>query len=372
MRLEVPAKALLAAAKLCLPVVPGRTTNEALKCLRIDAAPGRVTVSATDLEVGVRAHVSATDLLAEGVAVLPADKLVSVLTEAGPLSVTIDVDEDTARVRVGKARYTLPVYPADQFPEVEGFDIEKPHYAVSGPELAAALGRVRFAADPKDSVWWATTGALIELRSDPVAIRFVCTDTKRLAVVDAPATSHEGDPPVTSGLLPRKAVELLERVAAADSGSVLIDLRNRQVYARTSTATVHAVLQEGKFPPYAQIIPKAAPLKLSVPVSELLASIRKAAITVDQESKRVTCKFESGRVTISAAGAATGSSEVELDLPGYDGAELTIAFDPVYLTDYLRSIDGEASARLEMTSDHRPAVFKAGERSLYLVMPLAG
>ena len=70
--------------------------------------------------------------------------------------------------------------------------------------------------------------------------------------------------------------------------------------------------------------------------------------------------------------AATGSSEVELTLPDYDGSEVSIAFDPDYLVEFLRSVEGETTITLEMSGPDKPALFKCGENYLYLVMPLAG
>ena len=75
---------------------------------------------------------------------------------------------------------------------------------------------------------------------------------------------------------------------------------------------------------------------------------------------------------LTARGAETGSSEVTLDLPDYPGPEVKIAFDPAYLTDMLRAVEGEPTATLEMTDGTKPAVFRIGDDYTYLVMPLSG
>ena len=75
---------------------------------------------------------------------------------------------------------------------------------------------------------------------------------------------------------------------------------------------------------------------------------------------------------LKAEGAETGSSEVTLALPDYTGEEITIAFDPQYLIEMLRAIEGETTITLEMTNGEKPAVFRVGDEYLYLVMPLAG
>jgi DNA polymerase-3 subunit beta len=100
--------------------------------------------------------------------------------------------------------------------------------------------------------------------------------------------------------------------------------------------------------------------------------VRQAKIMTDDESKRVDMTFAAGKVTMTARGAATGSSEVVLPLPDYDGPEVQIAFDPEYLVEFLRALEGETTVTLEMSDGGKPALFRCGDGYMYLVMPLAG
>jgi DNA polymerase-3 subunit beta len=141
---------------------------------------------------------------------------------------------------------------------------------------------------------------------------------------------------------------------------------------QTERALIHTKLVEGRFPPYRDIIPKKSTIKVTLNPAEFLSRVRQAAIMTDEATKRVDFEFGKQKLLLKAEGAETGSSEVRLDLPDYDGDEITIAFDPQYLVEMLRAIEGETSISLEMTSGEKPAVFRAGDNYLYLVMPLAG
>jgi DNA polymerase-3 subunit beta len=92
----------------------------------------------------------------------------------------------------------------------------------------------------------------------------------------------------------------------------------------------------------------------------------------DEESMRVDMTFDTGKVTMQARGAKTGSSEVSLTLPEYEGAKTEIAFDPQYLIEFLRALEEEPTVILEMSTGTRAALFKCGEQYSYLVMPLTG
>ena len=51
---------------------------------------------------------------------------------------------------------------------------------------------------------------------------------------------------------------------------------------------------------------------------------------------------------------------------------MEIAFDPEYLVEFLRALEGEPTVTLEMSGGDKPALFKCGDNYPYLVMPLAG
>ena len=64
------------------------------------------------------------------------------------------------------------------------------------------------------------------------------------------------------------------------------------------------------------------------------------------------------------------AGEAELTCPvSYDGEAMEIAFNPVFLTDALRVIDAD-SIHLEMSGSNKPAVIKAGNDFLYVLMPV--
>ena len=201
----------------------------------------------------------------------------------------------------------------------------------------------------------------------------MATDTKRLAMCEGPADVRgEPDAKPQSHLVPLKSVALLESNLTDDGELVRVSLRPNEALFQTERALIHTRLVEGRFPPYRNIIPKKMEVRLPVGVGDFLARVRQAAIMTDDESKRVDFRFEPGKVTLSARGPETGSSEVEMALPEYAGPEVEIAFDPAYLTDMLRAVEGEPTVVLEMTDGQKPALFRVGEEYLYLVMPLAG
>lgn len=362
---------LLSACQLVGAAVAARSTKPILSNLKAIAQDDALTLMATDLEVGIRYELRGVTVLRAGEAILPAARLVSILKETGDGEITLDAGPEVTTIKLTGGRYELPGGDPAEFPDVPAFDAGERYHEVTAGVLRTLIRRTAFAAEKKESTRWAVTGVLWEATDGQV--RLVATDTKRLALTSGPAeVVGEADAKPHSHLVPLKAIQLLDRTLSDDGERVRVSLRPNMALFQTERAVLHTQLVEGRFPPYRDIIPKKLAVKLTVGTHDLLARVRQAAIMTDDESKRVDFAFEPGRAVLTARGAETGSSEVTLDLPEYAGPELKIAFDPAYLTDMLRAVEGEPTATLELTDGSKPAVFRVGDDYTYLVMPLSG
>lgn len=376
MKVKCRRDGLLGACQLAGLAVAARTTKPILANLKAVAADDALILMATDLEVGIRYELRGVDVARGGAAILPAAKLISILRECSDEDISIDADESSSLVRTASGRFSMPAGDPAEFPDVAAFDAGGRYHEVTAGVLETLIRRTAFAADKKESgARWAVTGVLWE--ADNATLKLVATDTKRLAMCTGPAAAHgEGndskDKKPSSHLLPQKAMQLLERCLSDRGESIRVALNTNDVMFQTERAVIVTRLVEGKFPPYDSIIPKKCPIKVALPVPDFQQRVRQAAIMTDEATKRVDFEFESGKLTLKAEGAEIGSSEVVLHLPDYTGEDITIAFDPGYVLEMLRAIEGETSITLEMSSGEKPAVFRTGDGYLYLVMPLTG
>ena len=368
MKATCPRDALLAAVQLVGAAVAARTTKPILSNIKITAADDAMTLTATDLEVGIKFHLRGVKVARTGGVILPPSRLVSILRETSDPEITLDAKDDLTTIKLSTGRYELPGGDVNEFPDIPDFDPGSQFHELTAGVLRSLIKRTAFAADKKESTRYAVSGVLWE--AEGVKARLVATDTKRLALAEGVATV-QGELGANTHIIPLKTISLLERNLADDGELIRVVLRPNEAMFQTERALIHTRLVEGRFPPYRNIIPKKFDVKLSVAVSALLAAVRQAAIMSDDESKRVDFVFTPGQVTLSARGPDTGSSLVTLPLPEYDGPEVAIAFDPHYLIEMLKANEAADTLTLEMTDGSKPAVFRA-DGYTYLVMPLAG
>jgi DNA polymerase-3 subunit beta len=305
-----------------------------------------------------------------GAAILPPGNLIAILRESADAEVAIEATEAHTLVKTSTGKFELPAHSPDEFPDIPEIDAGGYHHEIAAGVLKTMLRRVAFAADKKEGTRWAVTGVLWESEKDKT--RLVATDTKRLAMVDGPAVIHGAPEGKSNYLVPSKAITLVDRNLGDDAEPIQVALRTNGASFQTGRWLIHTKLVEGKFPPYRDIIPKKSAVKIPLDPSAFASRVRQAAIMTDDESKRVDFDFQPGKVTLKARGAETGSSEVQLTLDGFDGPGVEIAFDPQYLSEMFRAVEGEPSITLEMTDNQKPAVFRVGDNYLYLVMPMGG
>lgn len=368
MKAICPRESLLAATQLVSAAIGTREIKPILRNIKAIAEAGRVILMATDLEIGIRHELRGLKVEDTGEAILPAGRLLSILREATDVDLAIEADDNRITVRGAVNEYEMAGENAAEFPDIPTFTDDK-YYEVAVGSLRTMIQRTAFAA-AKETGKFAMTGVLWEVEGKH--LRLVATDSKRLAVTVGPVTNHDaGDTKGQSHLVPTKAITLLERhlQGLPDDATVRIALRTNEALFQTDTTTIYSRLVEGRYPPYREIIPKKATVKIPLAVQPFLTAIRQAAIMTDDETKRVSFKFSDNLLVLQAQGPTAGRSKVPLSVE-YDGAALEIFFDPQYVIDMLRVLGDGAALELDLVDPVRPALFKVGNDYSYVVMPL--
>jgi DNA polymerase III subunit beta len=365
---------LLTALLAVAPAVPASSSVPALLNVKAVARDGRLELTAYDTAqgAGARYELPGVTVHRAGACVLAKDALVQILRASGAPDVAVSAGSDTVTV-TADGRFELLAHPPEDFPDWPEFDDGGLYHEVTAGVLRALVNRTAFAADKKDTTAkFALNGVLWRAGGDRLTL--AASDTKRLAVATGPAAAH-GSGGHQSGVVPLKPLALLERALGADGELVRVAVRANDALFRAERATVYTALVGGKFPPHEKILERAraaATQAVPLPPAALLAAVRRAAIMTDAESCRVDMAFADGAVAMAARGPKSGSSAVELPLPGYAGPAVEVAFDPKYLTEFLKAADADQPLVMHVGDGQKGVVFTSGPDHTYLVVPLTG
>lgn len=367
MKLDCDREALLADCQLVAAAVAAKDVKPILRNIKAVASGDQCTLMATDLELGIRLQVRSPNVAKPGEAILPINRILSILRESTDERLMIEADEERILITGNNTEFEMPTEDPAGFPDVPD-QADKKYHELTAGRLRHLIRKTVFAA-AKESTRYAMTGVLWELEGETA--KLVATDSKRLAVITCEATPVGGhDTKGGQHLVPTKSMILLERNLTDDAERVRISLRPNEGLFQTSRALIYTRLVEGRYPPYKEILPKKSAVKVPLAIGPFLSAVRQAAIMTDADSKKVTFHFASGKLTLQAQGPATGRSKVELPIE-YDGAKLDINFDPIYIVDLLKVLEPEDPLVLEMIDSGKPALFRSGPNYQYLVMPLS-
>ena len=361
---------LLSACQIVGQAVPARTTMPVYQNIKAVAEGDRLTLMATDLEVGIRYELRGLNIQEPGQAIIPVGRLTSILRESNDSEIGLDADARRTRVTTSASEYEMPSEDPASFADIADFVPGERYHEMAAGDLQRMIRRTIFSA-AKDEGKYAMRGVLWDLEEKKA--KLVATDGKRLAVASGPCvTQGTGEAKGQSHLVPPKAMSLLERILGEGDASqaVQVSLRANDALFRTERAVIYSRLVEGRFPPYRDVIPKRTNAKVPLIVGDFLSAVRQTAIMTDDESKRIVFHFAPGKLTLEAQGATTGRSKVSMPLADYAGPVIDISFDPAYLTDMLRILDGGEVVQLDLVDGQKSAVFRSGDEYLYLVVPL--
>jgi len=368
MKIRSPKEPLLAAVQTAASVVPARSPKPVLTNIKFEAESAGAVVSATDLEVGIRAAVEGVETLASGAVLLPSGRLVAILREAAVGTVfEIESDGSAAIVRAPRSEFRLPVEDPLEFPSVATFP-EGPCFEVSTPLVRELVRRTVFATD-NESSRYALGGVLLEVSGNRVIA--VGTDGRRLAKMEGPGQPQGGDLPEAQPIVPARAMQMLERSLGAAEAPVQLAIRQNEILVRTGPTTISARLVTGRFPRWRDVFPER-PEAARVPMvaGPLLAAVRQAAIVTSEQSKGVDFSFEPGQLVLSGRSAETGESRVELPIE-YSGSPVRIKLDPRFVSDFLRVLDGGTAITVEIADPQSACVCRTDDGYGYVIMPLA-
>lgn len=369
MKIQCEREPLAAAFQLAASVAPARSPKEILQNVKISAADGILTLTATDMEVGIRLEVKeGVEIEQEGAALLPVARTNAILRESNDPTLSIETDDSGVKISGSRSKFRLPGANPDEFPRVVAFE-ESAYHEIPKRLFRELVRRTVFATDAESSRY-ALGGVLLELEGDSVLA--VGTDGRRLARMEGKGEPFgEHHTTGASTIVPTRAIQLMERAVGDEDEVVQIAARANDLLLRTSRATIYSRLVEGRYPNWRQVFPKReAASQIDMTVGPLFTALRQASIVTDHESRGIDFTFADGTLKLEANTAEIGESHVEMPI-AYDGEPVTLTMDHRFVADFCKVLDSETSFIFEIESSSTPALLMTDDGYGYVIMPMA-
>ncbi len=365
MKLTTKREDLVSKLSVVSRAVSTRAATQALSGVLLTATEGRVTLSATDLDLGLETALDA-DVAAEGAVLLPGRLLAEVARSLADPTVEIETREaeHDVEIRSGSSSFHLRVLPAEDFPKLptaEGATALK----IPAKALEASIELVARAAS-RDDMRPVLTGVFVA--GAGAEMTMVATDSYRLAVKRTELESELGGE--IDANIPARALRELARILSSEGvEEAEIALLSNQAVFEAGSITLTTRLIEGQFPNFRQLLPESYEHDVRLPRTEFLEVTRRVS-QLAQRNAPLRLSFTPGELTVAAETPDVGDAEETMPA-AFEGEPLEIGFNPEFLKEGIDSVEGD-EVLLRLISPLRPGLLQSVENEdfRYLVMPI--
>ena len=344
--------------------VSTRTTVQILAGILLRAGDGRLSLSATDMEISLRVSLEA-QVEDEGAIVVPGRLLVDIvrLLPAGEVVISHRAEEGVVELTCGSASYRLNTYAAEDFPRLPEIEDESA-FTVDKEAFVDTIARVGRSAS-RDESRPVLTGVLVRFEGDKLVM--AATDSYRLSVKETSLSDSPGRD--VEAIVPARALAELARAAqGGESGTIQVGVQENQVVFGVDDVWLTARRIDGQFPNYKQLLPETFEAEVTMPREEFLDVVRRTSVLAQRKSP-LRLRFEDGELTVSAQTQDVGEAHESLPI-SYSGEPIEIGFNADFLRDGLESVNDE-NVRLKLISPLRPGLIHGeSDDFLYLIMPI--
>lgn len=330
----------------------------------LKATGGTLELSATNLELATISKVRGK-VEQEGSFTVQAKLLTDYVTLLPNERIDFELRENALHIHCANNTTVMHGMEASEFPLIP--TVEKRHqYVCNAQEFRAALGQIVFAVS-NDESRPEISGALFSVKAKKLTL--ASTDSYRLAERSMPLESSTDD---TTVIVPAKTIYELLRVMDADEQKITVVLSDNQMLFVLSNAELISRTIEGRYPDYAQIIPKSHTTQIRFNVEELTKAVRTTSLFCKTGINDITLQFfpDKKMIAISALNSQVGESTTTVQAQ-VSGKPNDIILNYRYLLDGLANI-GTQEAEFSMEDNASPGMLapKDGSDYLYIIMPI--
>ena len=338
-----------------LPVLTG---------IKFDLKEDKLILTGSDSDITIQTSIQDhIDIIEPGSVVLSSKYILEIIKKIDSEDVHIFIVDGTlTRIEGANSRFDLNGTSYIDYPRI---DLNKTgvNLQMKSIDLKEAIEQTSFATSEKETRP-VLTG--VNFKAKDHVLECIATDSYRLAKrilnIDSDISFNI--------IIPKKSLIEISRIIEKDE---LIDLyvSDRKVLFVFDHVLIQTRLIDGTFPDTSRLIPDSFDYSMSIDSTSLLNSIDRASLLTNEQTNIVKLTMNQDTVILSSFSQEIGSVEENLSRAFYKGEPLKISFSARYLTDAIKSINGQ-KVRVLFTGEMKPFIIKDFEREdiIQLVLPV--
>ena len=354
----------------CQGVIEKRSTLPILSNVLLDASNGKLTITATDLDIIFIQQISNIEILEEGKTTTSSSIMYDIVRKfsSGKKINFSSPSENKLQLESEKSVFNLNCINASEFPLTDE-NFNENEFIIKSKELLKLLNKCKFSVS-NDETRHYLSGIFFHQTQieDKIFLTAASTDSHRMSISKIRLKNKIEFEPV---ILPKKTIFQLCSILENFDGDIKISNIKSKIKFEINDSVLISKLIDGKFPNYVQVIPKENQKKLEIDLKLFLNSVdRVASVSLD---KKDGVKFSLSKDTLNLSVNNANSGDGKESLIVKFDHELDISFNSRYLIDVASQLDGN-NIEIYFKDTGSPALIKdPGDfDSIYVVMPMKG
>lgn len=344
-------------------VVGSKTSMPVLEGILISAEPGKITLVAYNLEMGMKTEIYAK-CDESGDIVINARILADILRRMNGLQIEIKADDKlNCNIKCGGASFDIMGMAATDFPEMPTVNSNE-SITVKGGVMVEMVKSTAFAAAQGENARPILAGINISVLDGN--LRFVAIDGFRLAIKNYKTNIPNNIDFTVNNKALWEVIKLIDN----EDDDVVINVGERLLSFTVNNITFVSRLTEGEFVNYKKTLPEERKQKVRANTRELTEIIERVSLLISESfSTPIRCYFNELNAVFTSAtsiGRATETYDTKLE-----GESFEIGLNSRYLLDVLRAIDYEEIEILFNGPNTGVVIIPAeGDEFKYMIMPM--
>nr|WP_304508829.1 DNA polymerase III subunit beta [Anaerotignum sp.] len=345
--------------------VSNRTTLPILECILLTADERGFILTGNDLELGIKTASIEANILEQGEIAIEARIFNDIIRRLNGEEVTISTNEKNAvTILCGSSEFTIMGQSGEDFPALPEVE-QNQAYTLKQNDLRNMIRQTIFSI-AQDNAKPVLTGELFEFNSD--FFNIVSVDGYRISYrKNVLMNSYDQ----TNVIVPGKTLSELNKILSQEEEDLVsVYVTDKHILFDLGTAIMVSRLIDGDFIRYEQSFSEDYKTEILIDKSEMIQSLERASlVSRDNRKTPVRFKIKTKNLEITAkSDMGTAYEEISAEI---EGEEISIAFNPRYFIEALRSID-EEKVKIHFTASLSPCTILPveGDSFKYLILPL--
>ena len=368
MKFSINQQDLQKSLSYCQGVIEKRSTLPILSNVLLDVSNGKLTITATDLDLIFIHQISNIEILEEGRTTTSSSIMYDIVRKfsSGKKISFSNPSENKLHLESEKSLFNLNCINASEFPLTDE-NFNENEFIIKSKELLKLLNKCKFSVS-NDETRHYLSGIFFHQTQieDKIFLTAAATDSHRMSISKIRLKNKIEFEPV---ILPKKTIFQLCSILEDFDGDIKISNIKSKIKFEINDSILISKLIDGKFPNYVQVIPKENQKKLEIDLKLFLNSVdRVASVSLD---KKDGVKFSLSKDTLDLSVNNTNSGDGKESLIVKFDHELDISFNSRYLIDVASELDGE-KIEIYLKDTGLPALIKdpSDFDSIYVIMPM--